>query len=214
MSTPPSAPARTAASVTASPDPAVAYRPDLDGLHALAVCLVVVYHVWFDRVSGGVDVFLLLSAFFLTASLIRHAEAGQRIGLIAVWTRRFWRLIPAAAATLCGVLVAAYVAFPPSMWQTIWSQTIASLFYVQNIELQRQSVDYYDRGSTIVSPLQHFWSLSIQGQVFLLWPVLVVVVVWLARMLRLPVRRVLVVVFAAVAVASVDGARKLDSSGA
>lgn len=202
MSTPPSAPARTAAAVTASPGPAVAYRPDLDGLRALAVGLVVVYHVWFGRVSGGVDVFLLLSAFFLTASLVRQADAGQRIGLIAVWTRRFWRLIPAAAATLCGVLVAAYVAFPPSMWQTIWSQTIASLFYVQNIELQRQSVDYYDRGSTIVSPLQHFWSLSIQGQVFLLWPVLVLVVVWVARMLRLPVRRVLVVVFAAVAVVS------------
>lgn len=202
MSSPRSAPARSAAEVPALSDPAVTYRPDLDGLRALAVGLVVVYHVWFGRVSGGVDVFLLLSAYFLTASLLRRVDAGQGIRLLTVWTRRFWRLVPAAAVTLGGVLVAAYFAFPPSMWQTIWSQTIASLFYVQNIELQRQSVDYYDRGSTIVSPLQHFWSLSIQGQVFLLWPVLILAVVALARALRLSLRPVLVVVFATVVIVS------------
>lgn len=178
------------------------YRPDLDGLRALAVALVVVYHVWFDRVSGGVDVFLLLSAYFLTGALLRRVDSGRGVRVRTIWTRRFWRLIPAAAVTLCGVLVAAYYVFPPSMWQTIWSQTLASLFYVENVALQQQNVDYYDRGSTIVSPLQHFWSLSIQGQVFLLWPLVFLVCVGLARVTRIPVRRVLVAVFASIVVVS------------
>lgn len=196
------APAHEALSAAAGRDRSATYRPDLDGLRALAVGLVVVYHVWFDRVSGGVDVFLLLSAYFLTGALLRRVDAGSGVRLVTFWTRRFWRLVPAAGVTLCGVLLAAYYVFPPSMWQTIWSQTLASLFYVENIELQRQNVDYYDRGSTVVSPLQHFWSLSIQGQVFLLWPVLFLAVVALARVLRLPLRRTLVVAFATVGGAS------------
>lgn len=152
------------------------YRSDIDGLRALAILLVVAYHVWLGRVSGGVDVFLMISAFFLTSSLTRRVERGSRLQLGRFWLRRFRRLLPAAAVTLIGVLVAAYAFFPSTDWVDIWNQTWASLFYVQNWALAFGEVDYYAQAGAVPSPLQHFWSLSVQGQVFILWPVIIWVV--------------------------------------
>lgn len=171
------------------------YRADIDGLRTLAILLVVVYHVWFGRVSGGVDVFLMISAFLLTGSLARRAEAGTRLSLPTFWMRRFRRLVPAAAVTLLAVLAAAAAFFPPTQWARIWNETWASLFYVQNWQLAFSEVDYYVRDSSQTSPLQHFWSLSIQGQVFLLWPVLIAVVALLLRRRRELIRPALIGVF-------------------
>lgn len=97
------------------------HRHDLDGLRAFAIALVVAYHVWVGRVSGGVDVFLLLSAFFMTGSLVRKADRGH-IGLGAYWVNRFWRLVPVAALTIVGVLVAAMLLLPSGFWPAIWDQ--------------------------------------------------------------------------------------------
>ncbi|CAI7624539.1 unnamed protein product [Penicillium discolor] len=171
------------------------YRADIDGLRTLAIVLVVIYHVWFGRVSGGVDVFLMISAFLLTGSLARRAEAGTPLALPRFWIRRFRRLVPAAAATLLAVLAAAAAFFPPTQWTRIWNETWASLFYVQNWQLAFSAVDYYARDSSETSPLQHFWSLSIQGQVFLLWPLLIFLVALLLRRRRDLVRPTLVGVF-------------------
>lgn len=171
------------------------YRADIDGLRALAVGLVVTYHVWFGRVSGGVDVFLMISAYFMTGSLARQLVGGRMPNLRAYWARRAVRLLPAAAVTIFGVLALALMVYPPSTWQTVWNQSWASLFYVQNWELAAVAVDYYDRD--VASPLQHFWSLSIQGQVIVVWPILMGVVVALARRLGLNPHRALAVVFGA-----------------
>lgn len=171
------------------------HRRDIDGLRTVAIVLVVVYHVWLGRVSGGVDVFLMISAFLLTASLVRRAVDGTPLALGSFWSRRFRRLVPAAAVTLLGVLAAAFAVMPPTQWPRIWSETIASLFYVQNWQLAFGEVDYYTRDSAETSPLQHFWSLSIQGQVFLLWPLLIGLVVLLLRRRRHLVRPALIGVF-------------------
>lgn len=171
------------------------YRADIDGLRTLAIVLVVVYHVWLGRVSGGVDVFLMISAFLLTGSLTRRAVEGTPLALGSFWSRRFRRLVPAAAVTLLAVLAAAYAFMPPTQWPRIWTETIASLFYVENWQLAFSEVDYYARDSAETSPLQHFWSLSIQGQVFLLWPVLIGVVALVLRNRRHLVRPALVVIF-------------------
>ncbi|MEI3866055.1 acyltransferase family protein [Microbacterium sp. CCNWLW134] len=152
------------------------YRADIDGLRALAILLVVVYHVWFSRVSGGVDVFLMISAFLLTVSFLNRVNTGNALGIRSYWLRKSTRLLPAAAVTLIGVLAIAYLLYPPTLWMTIWRQTWASLFYAQNWELAFQKVDYYARADSIPSPLQHFWSLSVQGQVFVLWPLIFLVV--------------------------------------
>lgn len=177
-------------------------RADIDGLRALAILLVVVYHVWLGRVSGGVDVFLLVSAYLLTASFVRRADELGPSYLGAFWARRFARLLPAAAAVIVAVLVFTAIVLPTSQWQDMWRQAWASLLYVQNRELSAEAVDYYARSETFPSALQHFWSLSVQGQVFLLWPIVILAVVWLTRRTKIPVRHALIACFGAVFVAS------------
>lgn len=178
------------------------YRPEVQGLRALAVLMVVTYHVWFGRVSGGVDVFLLVSAFLLTLSFMRKVEAGRALALGRYWLHLFKRLLPAVVVVLVGVLAATAVFVPRSRWTEILSQTWSSLFYFQNWVLAANSVDYYETDQSIASPLQHFWSLSVQGQVFILWPLLFALAALIARSARLRFRRVVLLVFGSVFVAS------------
>ncbi|TNB71034.1 acyltransferase [Arthrobacter sp. BB-1] len=147
-----------------------AFRPEVQGLRALAVLMVVTYHVWLGRVSGGVDIFLLVSAFLLTLSFVRKAEAGRPFGLVAHWLHLFKRLLPAAVVVVLGVLAGTWLILPQSRWPQVLDQAWASLFYGQNWLLADTAVDYYAQDHAGASPLQHFWSLSIQGQVFILWP--------------------------------------------
>ncbi|MGO3479269.1 MAG: acyltransferase family protein, partial [Brachybacterium tyrofermentans] len=79
--------------VTAGAPPPPTYRPELHGLRGLAIALVVLYHVFMDRVSGGVDVFLFISAFFLTGSFVRRMETGKPMAPVAYWARTFKRLL-------------------------------------------------------------------------------------------------------------------------
>lgn len=178
------------------------YRADIDGLRAFAVLLVVTYHIWLGRVSGGVDVFLMLSAYFLTASFVRRLDDGGRPSLGRYWSRTFARLLPAAAITLVGTLGLAAWLMPPSTWPTVWEQTWASLFYVQNWALAASAVDYYAPRDALTSPLLHFWSLSIQGQVFLLWPVVIAIVWAVTRRRRVSLAVALAWVFGTVFVLS------------
>lgn len=180
------------------------YRPEVQGLRALAVLMVVTYHIWFGRVSGGVDVFLLISAFLLTLSFIRKVEAGRALDLGRYWLRQFKRLLPPVAVVLIGTLTATALFVPQSRWTEILSQSWSSLLYFQNWMLAADSVDYYATDHSTASPLQHFWSLSIQGQVFILWPLLFAASALLARASRIPFRRIVLVVFGAVFVSSLS----------
>ncbi|WP_309082160.1 acyltransferase family protein [Zhihengliuella sp.] len=150
-----------------------AYRPEVQGLRAFAVLMVVLYHVWLGKVSGGVDVFLLLSAFLLTVSFTYRVESGRPLELVRYWLNRLRGLLPAAIVVLLAVLAATVSLLPRTRWEDVASQTVSSLFYVQNWNLALGSVDYYAADHATASPLQHFWSLSIQGQVFLLWPLVI-----------------------------------------
>jgi len=166
------------------PSPPTVIRRDIEGLRALAVLLVVTYHVWLGRVSGGVDVFLFLSAFFLTGGLVRRLERGERIDLPSHWLRIFQRLLPAAAVVVTATVLAGLVLLPETRWRQLLVDATGSMTYVENWVLAQRAVDYYaaDKGSA--SPLQHMWSLSLQGQVFLVWPVLLVLLAVVARRLR------------------------------
>nr|WP_311379603.1 acyltransferase family protein [Arthrobacter sp. ISL-48] len=168
-------PSTRAASGGASENPGgrkPTFRPEVQGLRALAVLMVVTYHVWLGRVSGGVDVFLLISAFLLTLSFVRKVEAGQSFNLLPHWLHLFKRLLPAAVVVLLGVLAGTWLILPQSRWPDILDQAWASLLYRQNWLLADTAVDYYAQDHSGASPLQHFWSLSIQGQVFILWPLI------------------------------------------
>ncbi|MCQ1985337.1 acyltransferase family protein [Arthrobacter sp. zg-Y844] len=167
----------------------------MQGLRALAVLMVASYHIWFGRVSGGVDVFLLVSAFLLSLSFIRKGETGRRLQLRQYWTRVFQRLLPAAAVVILGTLVATALFVPRSRWMEIFAQAWTSLLYVQNWALAANSVDYYAEDQSVASPFQHFWSLSVQGQVFILWPLLFALCALIARAWRKRFRSVVLAVF-------------------
>lgn len=156
------------------------FRPEIQGLRSLAVLMVLTSHLFLDRVSGGVDIFLMLSAFLLTLSFTRKVEEGRPLALGRHWLHRFKRLVPAAAATIVGTLAAAWLWLPPSRWAAVIDQAWASVLYVQNWLLATTAVDYYASDDSLASPLQHFWSLSIQGQVFLLWPLVLAGGAWLS----------------------------------
>lgn len=155
------------------------FRPELQGLRALAVVLVVVYHVWFDRVSGGVDVFLLMSGFLLTGQLMRAAERGS-LELGRRWSRTLVRLIPAMTVVLVGTTLAAVVVLPAGRWAQTMREIVAAALFLENWQLAADSVDYAARNN-MTSVVQHFWSLSIQGQFYLLWPLLVALIVLAGR---------------------------------
>ncbi|QIM15854.1 acyltransferase [Leucobacter insecticola] len=160
------------------------YRNDIDGLRAVAVLLVVSYHVWLDRVSGGVDAFLMISAYFLAATFIRRLESGAPLRIVGQWIHTFKRLLPTAAVVLVAVIFAGWAFLPVSRLVPLWSHTWAALFYSENWLLAFESVDYY-ANHAFASPVQHFWSLSVQGQVFLLWPLLFGVIAILQRLLKI-----------------------------
>lgn len=147
--------------------------------------MVVTYHIWFGRVSGGVDVFLLVSAFLMTLQFTRRHANGRQTALFRHYLHHFRRLVPAAVTVIVGTLAATYLFIPGTRWVDTIQQGWASLFYAENFLLQSQAVNYYAADHSLASPLQHFWSLSIQGQVFIVWPIIFVGAGWVARRFRL-----------------------------
>lgn len=143
------------------------YRHDLDGLRGIAIALVAVFHVWFGRVSGGVDVFLALSGFFFGGRLLRTALApGTSLWPVPEVTRLVRRLLPALVVVLAASAVLTILIQPETRWETFADQSLASLGYFQNWELANTASNYLRAGEA-VSPLQHIWSMSVQGQFYI-----------------------------------------------
>ncbi|MGP5306788.1 acyltransferase family protein [Brachybacterium alimentarium] len=185
----------------ASPAP-TGYRQELHGLRGLAIALVVIYHVFMDRVSGGVDVFLFISAFFLTGSFVRRMEAGRPMAPVSYWARTFKRLLAPGAVVVLATLAGVRLLLPPSTWMPAIHDGIASLLQVENWLLIQRGTDYEAAATTATSPLQHFWSLSIQGQVFLLWPLLFALCAVVVRRTRIAPRRLVGILFVVITLAS------------
>jgi len=156
------------------------FRPEVQGLRAVAVLLVVLYHVFMGRVSGGVDIFLFISAFFMTLSFVRKLEGGRPLALGRYWLHTFKRLLPLAVVVILVTFVLLWCFFPAADVPEFRSQGVASAFYLENWALASNAVDYYAADHSTASPFQHFWSLSVQGQVFLTWP-LIFGLAWLVK---------------------------------
>jgi peptidoglycan/LPS O-acetylase OafA/YrhL len=143
------------------------YRHDLDGLRGIAIALVAVFHVWFGRVSGGVDVFLALSGFFFGGRLLRTAlTPGASLWPVPEVVRLVRRLLPALVVVLAASALLTILIQPETRWETFADQSLASLGYFQNWELASTASDYLRAGEA-VSPLQHIWSMSVQGQFYI-----------------------------------------------
>ena len=160
----------------------------LDGLRAVAVIAVVVYHLWPGEVPAGflgVDLFMVLSGYLITGLLIDERSRAGLIRLGAFWVRRFRRLVPALLALLVGVAVWINLVGGPDLKHTVRGQGIASLLYVGNWKLVAEGTSYASLSSA-PSPLLHLWSLAIEEQFYVVWPLVVFGVLFLARGRRLP----------------------------
>jgi len=179
------------------------YRHDLDGLRGVAIVLVAVFHVWFGRVSGGVDVFLALSGFFFGGRLLRAAlTPGTSMSPVTEVTRLVRRLLPALVVVLAASAVLTILVQPETRWETFADQSLASLGYYQNWELALTASDYLRAGET-VSPLQHIWSMSVQGQFYIAFLLLILgFTLALRRMVGRHLRVALVVLLTILTVAS------------
>jgi peptidoglycan/LPS O-acetylase OafA/YrhL len=152
------------------------FRPDIQGMRAVAVVMVVVYHLWPDLLPGGfagVDVFFVISGYLITGHLARRFVRDGRIGVLDFWGRRARRLLPAAAVVLTATWLVARAVLPESQLPNTVEQIRASAFYFQNWVLARDNADYLHSGDA-ATPVQHFWSLSVEEQFYLLWPFLFV----------------------------------------
>lgn len=179
------------------------YRYDLDGLRGIAIALVAVFHVWFGRVSGGVDVFLALSGFFFGGKIIRAAlNPAGTLSPVAEVVRLVRRLVPALVVVLAGCAVLTILVQPETRWETFADQSLASLGYYQNWELANTASDYLRAGEA-VSPLQHIWSMSVQGQFYVGFLLLIATCAYLfGRPLGPRLRTLFLVLLTALTVAS------------
>lgn len=175
-------------------------RGEIHGLRGLAIALVVAYHLWgAGRVSGGVDVFLMISAYLMTASFLRQGMAFRVLDFLV---GRFRRLIPSSAIVILAVCVGGLLILPPTRWYLLRDQALASLFYYQNWLLIDLATDYTSPDRSGTSPLQHYWSLSIQGQIFVLWPLLMFLAMVIYGLHKIPIKASLGVIFGVLTIAS------------
>jgi peptidoglycan/LPS O-acetylase OafA/YrhL len=166
------------------------FVPALDGLRAVAVLGVMLYHGGAPLVSGGfltIDVFFVLSGFLITSLLIGEWTKRLTIQLGQFWARRARRLLPALLVMLLGVAVYAKLFAGAGEYANLRLDSLSTLFYVSNWHFIFGSSNYFNL-SAQPSPLQHMWSLSIEEQFYIVWPPVVLVLLHLGRRLR-PSRR-------------------------
>lgn len=154
------------------------HRPEIQGLRAVAALLVAAYHIWFGRVSGGVDVFFVVSAFLVTTSLLKQVETKGSVQFMAFWGNLLKRLVPAALFVLLAVVIASILWLPRGRWDDAMVEIVSAALYVENWYLAFESIDYLDQAGP--SPVRHFWALSVQGQFYLLWPLFMSLLVLVA----------------------------------
>ncbi|MER5554600.1 acyltransferase family protein [Streptomyces sp. NPDC002793] len=161
-------------------------RLDIQGLRAVAVGLVVLSHAGVSQVSGGyigVDVFFVISGFLITSLLLRELAATGRVSLRSFYARRALRLLPASSLVVVVTLVGAWLFLSKARLAEYAGDGLSSVLYAVNFRLAAAGTDYLAQNSP-PSPFQHFWSLSVEEQFYLVWP-LVLLLSWRAARGRL-----------------------------
>ena len=162
------------------------FRPDIEGLRAVAVLAVVLFHADVPGVGGGyigVDVFFVISGFLITGLLWREVSTAGTVRLRRFYGARARRLLPASATVGVVTAIGAAVLLPPLQAQNVLEDGIASALYVSNYWFILRGVDYLAPGM-LPSPFQHYWSLGVEEQFYLVWPALIIGTAWLIRRAR------------------------------
>lgn len=168
--------------------PARSTVAEIQALRAVAVALVVVFHLRPTVLVGGfigVDVFFVISGYLITRHLVDEAIETGRIAVARFWARRARRLLPAALLVLVMTAAATLAFVPSSEWSGALRDVVASALYVQNWALAVDAADYFAAGQS-PSPVQHYWSLSVEEQFYVLWPLMIIAMLVLSRRVRRP----------------------------
>lgn len=163
------------------------FRPDIEGLRAVAVLAVVLFHANVPGVGGGfvgVDVFFVISGFLITGLLWREVSTAGTVRLSRFYGARARRLLPASATVGVATAIGSALLLPPLEAKSVIGDGIASALYVGNYRFAQQGVDYFQIGNRPPSPFQHYWSLGVEEQFYLVWPALIIGATWLVRRAR------------------------------
>ena len=178
------------------------FRPDIEGLRGVAVLLVIAFHVGWRRLAGGfvgVDIFFVISGFLIAKQLFGQVERSGRVDLVTFWARRLRRLVPLLIVTVAGTLVASLLIYSPLGWKQLTEEAAASTLYVSNMLFARNGQAYFQSAA---SPFLHTWSLGVEEQFYIGWPLVLVIVALAVRMRRWPLRRTFTVAVVAISVTS------------
>lgn len=158
------------------------FRPDIQGLRALAVLAVLLYHAGVPFLPGGyvgVDMFFVISGFLITSHLLSGLHREGRVRFGAFYAKRARRILPASFVVLVLSVVAALIWFPPLWMQEVWEGAVATALYVPNYLFALQGTNYLAEDNP--SLFQHYWSLGIEEQFYLVWPALLAFGYWVSR---------------------------------
>lgn len=162
-------------------------RPDIQALRALAVLSVVIFHLWPSALPGGyvgVDIFFVISGFLITGQLWRQVERDGKVNFTDFWARRARRLLPASLFVILATMVVAFVYIPKGQLAKFVGDAVGSAFYVANWQLIAKSTNYLEDTAS-PSPFQHFWSLSVEEQYYIVWPIILFIAIFAAKLVRL-----------------------------
>lgn len=166
-----------------SADPTSRFRGDIQGLRAIAVLAVVLYHAGVPFLTGGyvgVDIFFVISGFLITSHLLTSLRRDGKVHFASFYAKRARRILPASFFVLALSIVAALIWYPPLLMREVWSGAVATAFYVPNVLFAAQGTNYL--AETTPSLFQHYWSLGIEEQFYLLWPLLLTLgFLWVKR---------------------------------
>ena len=158
-------------------------RLDIQALRAIAIITVVVFHIWVYALPGGfigVDIFFVISGYLITGQLWREVVKNGKIAFNNFWARRARRLLPASLLVIFSSLVLCLIFMPASLFLKFVNDGSAAAFYVQNWALAARATDYLQNDGT-QSVFQHFWSLSVEEQYYVFWPLIMAVTLLIAR---------------------------------
>ena len=157
------------------PTQSLHYRPDIDGLRAIAVLSVLAYHLKMGLFSGGfvgVDIFFVISGYLISADHSRRTSPAGKFSIAAFYERRVRRIFPALIATLLGTSVLAYLFFLPAELMSFAKSLLAALFSVSNFYFWKHSG--YFSAPVETMPLVHTWSLAVEEQFYVFLPIFLV----------------------------------------
>ncbi|HEV2857262.1 MAG TPA: acyltransferase family protein [Solirubrobacterales bacterium] len=187
-----------------APDPQNGFRPDIEGLRAIAIGAVLLCHAGLAFAAGGfvgVDVFFVISGFLITRLLLGEVGRTGTVSLARFYARRVKRLLPLSALLLGTVAVLSLILFSPVRAGEVSADIVSCATYTANWHFAAQSVDYFAQ-DVESSPVQHLWSLAIEEQFYLVWPALLLAVTWVWRRRGASARPVLCVALGVILVVS------------